>query len=318
MSKCCLQRVITTCEPYSGRCDCSVLIYSSEHINISIDPYTGRNPSYFFVELVSKEQADRAMLELDGKEMLGRPARIGPGVARSGNKHPRESSDQYARDTRDSPRPVFDRWTRTDAPDHWKGYSEQGRRVYVGGLPRMSEHHNVNDDVRELFRGYSVCVLLFPLEVSLFTNTVEGRLSVRSSSLEHQHLVIQALGIIAIFSSISLPPRRRSVPRKQRMGDRLGASKSESSRQTNQTLGNLAKDRRGTRSSRHSLNECAVSRLLEPPEIHPIAIARRPHQQKAHNKRFVNICQLRDTIYLVSLCSPICAWWPLCSANEGG
>lgn len=144
------------------------LINDREHINISIDPYTGRNPSYCFVELATKEQADRAMLELNGKECLGRPVKMGAGVARSKNKRPLQESDQSAHNTRDNPRPVFDRWARTDAPDHWKGYSEQGRRLFVGGLPRMPDHHAVNADVRELFKGYSVCVMPYRLAVSLY------------------------------------------------------------------------------------------------------------------------------------------------------
>ncbi|CAF9942587.1 MAG: hypothetical protein ALECFALPRED_009829 [Alectoria fallacina] len=130
--------------------------YPVEHINMSIDPYSGRNPSYCFVELATKEQADRAMLELNGRELLGRPLKLGRGVARSRNRRPREESDRLTRNTRGSSRPVFDRWIKTDAPTHWKGYSEQGRRLFVGGLPRMPDHHTVNADVRELFKGYSV------------------------------------------------------------------------------------------------------------------------------------------------------------------
>ncbi len=228
---------------------------------MSIDPYTGRNPSYCFVELATKEQADQAMLELNGKEVLGRPVKLGPGVARSRNKRPREEPDQHARSTRDDPRPVFDRWARTDAPDHWKGYTEQGRRLFVGGLPRMPDHHTVNADVRELFKGYSVYVLLIHLAVPSTTDTFEGRLSVRSSSHEHLLLAIQALGTIAISSWIFLPRRRRIVPPKQRMADRLGASKSESNRQKWQILGNLARERRGIRSSWHLLGKRAISWL---------------------------------------------------------
>lgn len=135
---------------------------------MSIDPYSGRNPSYCFVELATKEQADRATLELNGRELLGRPVKLGPGIARSKNRRPIETSNQRAGNKLDSSRPVFDRWTRTDASDHWKGYSEQGRRLFVGGLPRMPDHHTVNADVRELFRGYNVCVLPFRLEISLY------------------------------------------------------------------------------------------------------------------------------------------------------
>ena len=81
------------------------------------------------------------------------------------------------------------------------------------------------------------------------TDTFEGRLSVRSSFHEHPLLVIQALGTIAIFSWIFLPPKRRIVPRKQRTAGRLGGSRSESSLQTLLTLESLTNERRGTRSS---------------------------------------------------------------------
>ena len=45
----------------------------SEHLSVSIDPYTGRNPSYAFVDLTTSADAQRAISELNGREMLGRP-----------------------------------------------------------------------------------------------------------------------------------------------------------------------------------------------------------------------------------------------------
>lgn len=119
---------------------------------MSTDPYTGRNPSYCFVELTDAEMAQRAIQQLNGKPVLGRPAKIGPGLAKSRGKRPQ---DRTARDAR----PIFDRWTRTDAAEHWKGYADkdhQSRRVFVGGLPRMPDHLTVNEDVRHMFRGYKV------------------------------------------------------------------------------------------------------------------------------------------------------------------
>ena len=55
----------------------------SERIDISIDPFTGRNPSYCFVELETKEQAEQAMQQLDGRDFLGRPLKIRLGVSKS-------------------------------------------------------------------------------------------------------------------------------------------------------------------------------------------------------------------------------------------
>lgn len=51
---------------------------------MSVDPATGRNPSYCFVDFESAEEASRAMSEMNGVELLGRGVRINLGVARQG------------------------------------------------------------------------------------------------------------------------------------------------------------------------------------------------------------------------------------------
>ncbi|KAH8705969.1 putative ribonucleoprotein [Talaromyces proteolyticus] len=135
--------------------------YKIERIDISIDPFTGRNPSYCFVELESKEQADRAMVELDGKDLLGRPVKVKPGVAKSSQDRasPRPSNNSSPRATNDkpgSPPVAFDRWQRNDASVHFKGYSENGRRLYVGGLPKLSSQQSVDSEIQSFFNGYNV------------------------------------------------------------------------------------------------------------------------------------------------------------------
>lgn len=122
---------------------------------MSIDPYTGRNPSYRFVEVKSKEQADRAMQVFNDQDLLGRPVKLGPGVAKSTTKRPGAQHDK-GQDSRIRQAPAFDRWKRTDAASHWIGYSEHGRRLWAGGLPRMDDHLMVNDEVRNLFGGFKV------------------------------------------------------------------------------------------------------------------------------------------------------------------
>lgn len=119
---------------------------------MSIDPYSGRNPSYGFVELTSKSQADSAMQDLNGKTLLGRPVKLGPGVA---SRKSRKATSQNA-DKTYLEKPVYDRWTRTDDSTQFKGYSDQGRRVWVGGLPKMENHYAVNTGIRELFAGFQM------------------------------------------------------------------------------------------------------------------------------------------------------------------
>ena len=76
---------------------------------MSIDPFSGRNPSYCFVELVNKEQADQAIAELNGKPILGRPVKIGPSFAKSKGKCQRGESAGDLRNVQDRPTPIFDR-----------------------------------------------------------------------------------------------------------------------------------------------------------------------------------------------------------------
>lgn len=56
--------------------------FATTQIDISTDPFTGRNPSYCFVDLRTVEEATTAMAELNGMEVLGRPVKIKPGVAK--------------------------------------------------------------------------------------------------------------------------------------------------------------------------------------------------------------------------------------------
>ena len=88
------------------------------------------------------------MVELNGKPILGRPVKIGPSFAKSKGKRQRGESAGDFRNVRDRPTPISDRWTRMDAAEHLKGYSEQGRRLFVGGLPWMPDHNTGNADVQ--------------------------------------------------------------------------------------------------------------------------------------------------------------------------
>ena len=54
-------------------------------VSISTDPFTGRNPSYCFVDVESSDEARRAIDELNGVEVLGRRVRVSPGLARKSN-----------------------------------------------------------------------------------------------------------------------------------------------------------------------------------------------------------------------------------------
>jgi RNA recognition motif-containing protein len=139
----------------------SASIGYSERVDISVDPFSGRNPSYCFVELASKDQAERAMVELDGHDLMGRAIKVKPGVAKSGTN---ERSFQRSGDGGvSSPRTYNDRnpqsagndrWQRNEGSSQSKVSSEQGRRLYVGGLPKLPDQEVLENDLRNFFTGY--------------------------------------------------------------------------------------------------------------------------------------------------------------------
>lgn len=106
------------------------------------------------------EQAERAMAELNGKLMLGRPVKINPGVPKSDSNPPlgRRDPDVASANAQDSQpqRFAFERWTRDDASDHWYGYAAEGRRLFVGGLPRMRNQPTVDYEIRKVFYGFNM------------------------------------------------------------------------------------------------------------------------------------------------------------------
>jgi RNA recognition motif-containing protein len=225
---------------------------------MSIDPFTGRNPSYCFVELVSKEQADHAMAELDGKDMLGRPVKIKPGIPKS-SKDPaygRRGTSTHG-GTPSSPF-LFDRWERTDAADHWYDYSASGRRLYVGGLPRMPNQPTADYEIRKLFDGFNMYVphlaifsrvtfIPLPDMLSLAFNSeaiskvVSPHPSKRSQPGNHYYLfvdlataeeadaAVKALnGVGAVWGSKVHLSKARGIPRKPSERDRWEDGESES------------------------------------------------------------------------------------------
>ncbi|OAP57891.1 hypothetical protein AYL99_08629 [Fonsecaea erecta] len=145
-------------------------------VSMSTDPFTGRNPSYCFVDVESPEEAQRAMSELNGMDVLGRAVRVSPGVARrQGQGQPQGNAGGAAggrevrvkdfergwgrvresREQKDSEyNPTFDRWSRTDANSHWTAPQAEGRRLYIGNMPRIEPQSAHDEEVRALFAQY--------------------------------------------------------------------------------------------------------------------------------------------------------------------
>ncbi|EEH36401.2 hypothetical protein PAAG_06819 [Paracoccidioides lutzii Pb01] len=179
-------------------------VYNVERIDISIDPFTGRNPSYCFVELETKQQADLAIMELNGKDMLGRPVKIKPGIPKS-SKEPFGRRDMATTPEKQPPRFVFERWERSDASSHWYDYSSQGRRLFVGGLPRMPNQPTADYEIRKLFYGFNIEAISKVISPHPSKRSQPGNhyyLFVDLASSEEADRAIEALtGVSAVWGS---------------------------------------------------------------------------------------------------------------------
>lgn len=119
---------------------------------------TGRNPSYCFVDFTSKALAEQVMAAYNGRDFLRRPIKVKPGI-KSGT-----GSGRY--DVRPKHRPEetqqpFDRWRRWETPEQLGDAGQEGRRLYVGGLPRFKTQEETTSQIRDLFKsgGFSVEVI---------------------------------------------------------------------------------------------------------------------------------------------------------------
>ena len=144
--------------------DCNIPI---KDIDMSIDPFTGRNPSYCFVDLHDADDANSAMQTMQGMLVRNRPIKVNLNTKRRTGPldTARPPTKVYDRGWKAKQVPskdvgpdayVFDRWARDDAPTHWEAPYDEGRRVYVGGLPQIPNQDSLNVEMRELFSDWNI------------------------------------------------------------------------------------------------------------------------------------------------------------------
>ena len=130
---------------------------------MSIDPFSGRNPSYCFVDLDHNEDADAVIERLQGHLVRGRPIKINFNSKKQAERPRRletrlQTGERRSFDfNRGKTSPfVFDRFARSDAREHWTKPVEEGKRLYVGGLSDVSDQAFVNEEMRQLFEGHNI------------------------------------------------------------------------------------------------------------------------------------------------------------------
>ncbi|KUJ13944.1 uncharacterized protein LY89DRAFT_621681 [Mollisia scopiformis] len=132
-----------------------------EAINISVDPMTGRNPSYCFVDFTHSDLAREVMQEYDGYIFLGRPLKVKPGVKSGTGTGRFDVRPRYQPESNQDRNDAFsfDRWRRLEHPEDIDKAGQEGRRVHVAGLPRFDGQADANAQLRELFNGFDVKVI---------------------------------------------------------------------------------------------------------------------------------------------------------------
>ncbi|KAI9647721.1 hypothetical protein NHQ30_004107 [Ciborinia camelliae] len=144
------------------------------NIHISIDPFTGRCPGYCFIEFAEKAKADDAMQILDGLFMYDRPVKCRP--CRPKGKVRLGGPVQSSRDENNNS--SYNRWGNWEESgagdsqlDRLAGHSgpndamrhyqvskaqEDGRQLFIGGLPRMLDQPENEFEIRSIFEDFKV------------------------------------------------------------------------------------------------------------------------------------------------------------------
>lgn len=139
-----------------------LLIEHRDKVDISIDPFTARNPSYCFVFFQDEIAAQKAIDELDGRDFLGRTLKIGPCYKKIEN-------EEYTTSLATTQK----RWCESDVVDFdnencsrdivsdtkmmgFVGPVQEGRRIKICGLPRPQSQHDSDLAIQGLFEGFEV------------------------------------------------------------------------------------------------------------------------------------------------------------------
>jgi hypothetical protein len=134
-----------------------------DKMEISVDPVSGRNPGYCFIEFSGRADADRFLGDMAGVQLHGRALKTGPCQPKASQRRA------------DHQKPLFERWGDWKADrrrpgeqgphaaiKHMDDVSSTNKRLYVGGLGMMLNQEENDKEIRALFHGFDMCVLPLP------------------------------------------------------------------------------------------------------------------------------------------------------------
>ncbi|KAK5087770.1 hypothetical protein LTS08_008128 [Lithohypha guttulata] len=178
--------------------------FNVANISMSVDPMTGRNPSYCFVDFESADDASRAMNELNGRDVLGRTVRINPGVAKRSDGQgqqggsfnrgfgsgPRDGGPQgFGSAPRDGSQ-GYNRYNRNESQGQYGGYNRdnqesqgQSKRLYIGNLPAIESPEQVETAIHSLLDPLGV-------EVTKISNLIAPHESKQDLPGDHHFLFV--------------------------------------------------------------------------------------------------------------------------------
>ncbi|KAK4156185.1 hypothetical protein C8A00DRAFT_12856 [Chaetomidium leptoderma] len=210
---------------------------SFEKLHISVDPVSGRNPGYCFVEFTTREEADRALEDLPGSALFNRPVKVGPCHPKTsgGQSQSRWGAGGSRGDDSGSPgyNPTFQRWGDWKGSEDTKARRDQAEdgpyaasrhldarsqrstdknQLYIGGLGMMinQEHHDT--EMQEILSGFEYIAIGKRITPRIETRSVPGNYHycfVDFSSAEEAERAMQELNGRAVEGG----NLRVSVPR---------------------------------------------------------------------------------------------------------
>lgn len=133
---------------------------------MTIDPFSGRNPSYCFVDLDPAEDPEEIIQRLRGYRIRNRPIKVHCDTGARAHGPRRVETQMEKGEYRafnftptpmaaDTPS-VYHRFDWKGAREHWTKPVEQKRRVFIGGMSDISDREFVDAEMRQLFGGFNV------------------------------------------------------------------------------------------------------------------------------------------------------------------